>query len=241
MNELTIKNNEVSMTTVEIAERTGKRHDNVLVDTRKMLIELYGEINLLNFQEVYKTNKNQEYTCYRLPKHEVLVLVSGYSIKLRSAIIHRLEELERRQAPKDYLSALKALVATEEQKLLVAQQRDEAIRTKAWIGSKREATAMNTASQLSKEIDVLKIEIGNAKGWKQVKAIDWLADHFELSKVAYQQIGKYLTLLSKKHAVEVKEIEDTKYGSVKAYSTEMIAVFKSNLLDDPKLLFKYRK
>jgi phage regulator Rha-like protein len=249
MNEITIfenQNKEVSMTTVEIAERTGKRHDHVLRDAWKMLVELYGENRLPNYGESYINEQNHTYTCYRLPKREVLILVSGYSISLRAAIIDRLNELEKsamRAVPNfdDPAAAARAWADEFERKQIAEKQRDEAIRTKAQIGSRREATAMNKASQLAKQNEALRKQAGDSKEWKQVKAIPWLSDHFKLSMVAYQQIGRYLTLLSKKNFVEVKEIEDNRYGSVKAYSVEMIAVFKSNLLDDPKLLFKYRK
>jgi phage antirepressor YoqD-like protein/phage regulator Rha-like protein len=87
---------EPSMTTVEIAELTQKRHDNILADTRKMLIELYDEQDRLKFQGIYLDAYNREKPCYRLPKKEVMVLVSGYSIRLRMKIITRLEELEKR-------------------------------------------------------------------------------------------------------------------------------------------------
>ena len=97
-NTITVSFDKISLTTNEIAERTGKRHDNVLSDSKKMLVELYGERGLLKFQETYIQPQNkQEYPCYRLPKKDVLVLVAGYSIKLRKAIIDRLEELEKNQ------------------------------------------------------------------------------------------------------------------------------------------------
>lgn len=83
-----------SMTTVEIAEQTGKRHDNVLRDTRAMLVELYGEKDLLTFEEMSKDTYGRERKCYSLPKDEVLCLVAGYSTPLRMKIIKRLDELE---------------------------------------------------------------------------------------------------------------------------------------------------
>ena len=43
----------ISMTTMEIAEQTGKRHDHVLRDTRKMLSEVYENEPLPNFGELY--------------------------------------------------------------------------------------------------------------------------------------------------------------------------------------------
>lgn len=85
---------EVTMTTVEIAEQTGKRHYHVLRDCKNMLSKLYDKKDPPKFGATYVT-KGRYNKCYILPKREILVLVSGYSIKLRAAIIDRLEELEK--------------------------------------------------------------------------------------------------------------------------------------------------
>ena len=48
---LTTQSAEMTMSSVEIAELTGKRHDNVMADIRNMLEEL--ELDALSFQGVY--------------------------------------------------------------------------------------------------------------------------------------------------------------------------------------------
>ncbi|MDE6234004.1 MAG: hypothetical protein K2M60_11765, partial [Lachnospiraceae bacterium] len=53
--------------------------------------------------------------------------------------------------PEDYVSALRALANKEEEKLLIEKQRDEAIRTKAWISDI--AAAIDTISQKIKEVN----------------------------------------------------------------------------------------
>jgi phage regulator Rha-like protein len=87
-----------TMSSREIAERTGKRHDNVIADIVKMFDQMGESNRLLGFQEWLsvetgsKTVRN--FLIYNLPKRETLILVSGYSVVLRAKIIDRWEELE---------------------------------------------------------------------------------------------------------------------------------------------------
>ncbi|MGF3026693.1 Rha family transcriptional regulator [Methylobacterium aquaticum] len=83
---------------VEAASLTKKRHDHVMRDTRKMLVELHGPDDAPKFGAVYRDAKGEDRPCYRLPKREVMILVTGYSISLRAAVIDRLAELEAERA-----------------------------------------------------------------------------------------------------------------------------------------------
>ena len=57
---------EQTITSLEVAELTGKRHDNVLADIRNILSQL-DENNQTNFGLVkYTDSRNREQTCYRL-------------------------------------------------------------------------------------------------------------------------------------------------------------------------------
>lgn len=105
MNTLLNPYTPAAMSTKEIAELTGKRHDNVMADARKMLAELHGQDRLLSFQAtVERPNPSGgapiASTVFMLPKRETLVLVSGYSIEMRARIIDRWQELEAGAAPK---------------------------------------------------------------------------------------------------------------------------------------------
>ncbi len=55
------------MTSREIAELTDNRHDNVMADIRKMLVELYGEGGVLTFQDTHvNTQNSQTYPIFKL-------------------------------------------------------------------------------------------------------------------------------------------------------------------------------
>lgn len=99
MNDLTnISGVPLAMSSREIAELTGKRHDNVMADIRKMLVELHGGNGTTEFSGVYKDQQLIDRPCFNLPKRETLILVSGYSVAMRAKIIDRWQELEAKAA-----------------------------------------------------------------------------------------------------------------------------------------------
>ncbi len=83
-----------SMSSLEIAELTGKDHAKVLIDIRKMLDEL--GILTSDFSTVRKV-RGKEYDVFNLPKRETIILVSGYSVAMRAAIVDRWQELESQE------------------------------------------------------------------------------------------------------------------------------------------------
>lgn len=92
----TARSEDLTMSSLEIAERTGKTHYNVLTDISKMFQDV-GD-NALQFQGVYTDKKGERRPCYHLPEIYVLTLITGYSIPLRKAVIERWRELEAQVA-----------------------------------------------------------------------------------------------------------------------------------------------
>lgn len=81
-----------TMSSIEIAQLCEKRHDNVTSDIRKMLAEL--DLSTPDFSGVYLAENGQQYECFHLPRRECDILIAGYSIKYRAAIVDRWRELE---------------------------------------------------------------------------------------------------------------------------------------------------
>lgn len=90
MKDLTVE--VLSMSSLEIAELTGKEHADVLKAVDKLLIEL--EIDCREFSRQYKDKSGKSNRMFELDKDTTLCLVSGYNAKLRMAIIKRWQELE---------------------------------------------------------------------------------------------------------------------------------------------------
>ena len=126
----------------------------------------------------------------------------------------------------------------------LAMERDEAIRTKAQIGSNREATAMNTASQKSKECEKLREQIGDSKTYKAAKAIPWLSKYFNT-----RNRGLYNSLAAKLRKIEADMpskfahimIDDSQYGQIKAYHIDVIEKLHEMVQADEEFMKDYRK
>lgn len=114
--------NQKGMTSLEIAEVTGKQHAHVMRDIRSLLNQGVHESN---FGLMYRINKlgngaERKDPYYELTPKGCLILASGYDAVLREKIIDRLEYLENEKkairTPQTYIEALEALVASEKEK-----------------------------------------------------------------------------------------------------------------------------
>lgn len=99
-----------------------------------------------------------------------------------------------------------------ERRELAEKEVQKAIREKSWIGSRREATAMNTASQKSKEAEKLRRELDKSKEFASIKA----AETRLKSKFDWKPLRNYCT----SHELEMPKIFDANYGSVRTYPAE---------------------
>ena len=127
MNALT-NNASLTMTSREIAELTGKRHDNVTADIRKMLEALeITSPELSGIMEVpMPRGGSRPVEVFYLPKDLTITLVSGYNVQMRYAITKRWMELEAQVAkpvslPTSFAEALRLAADLEEQKEQLAQ------------------------------------------------------------------------------------------------------------------------
>ncbi|WP_170864065.1 phage regulatory protein/antirepressor Ant [Paracoccus sp. SM22M-07] len=90
-------NSTITMSSREIAELCGKRHDNVMTDISKMLSDI--GLHAPDFSGTYKTAKGNTYDCFNLPKDLTVTLITGYRADLRYKVVKRLEQLEGQGAP----------------------------------------------------------------------------------------------------------------------------------------------
>lgn len=137
MNELsTMIVDDERMTSLQIAEITGKPHADVMKAIRKME-PAWSKINEGNFSLVdYQDKKGETRPCYSLNKEECLYIATKFNDEARAKLIKRWKELEEQHqkpsVPQNYLEALKSLIKAEEEKQQLAlenKQKDETIIT----------------------------------------------------------------------------------------------------------------
>lgn len=184
---------------------------------------------------ILRSRKPEAKAFKRWVTHDILPSIRKHGLYATEEVVDRILD-----DPDFGITLLQRYKFEREQRQLAEAQRDEAIRTKAEIGSRREATAMNTASVLSKQNEKLRTEIGDSRTWKQVKALPWFLEVFIDVPAAYSVAGRKLSELSRRLGYEIREVEDTRYGIVKAYHVDVIEAFRLALKNDLNMLGKYR-
>ena len=206
------------------------------VDSRVQSLVFVSESGLYDL--IMQSRKPEAKAFKRWVTHEVLPSIrktGGYGIRTVDDMINDPDTAIR------LLTQLKILRLQNDQ---LEMERDEAIRTKAQIGSRREATAMNTASQKSKECEKLREQIGDSKTYKAVTAITWLPDYFNMSnRGLYGSLAANLKKIEAGMTSEFKHIDipDSRFGKVKAYHVDVIERLHEMVQADENLMAKYRK
>lgn len=225
----------VTMSSREIADLVGKRHDNV-----KRTIESLATsrvIELPQIEEIPTATKPVSVYVFSgaMGKRDSLVVVAQLSPEFTGALVDRWQKLEAQQADvsldtdEDKLLVIQGL-ATKQLALiaenkLVTQQRDRAIETKAEIGSRREATAMATASAAVREAARLRDELGFSARHATILKVEAATDR----SFSFVNLRRWC----KANGVTPETVPDKRYSEgVKAWpAAAWAAVFDIDLAD----------
>jgi anti-repressor protein len=203
-----------TMSSLEIAELTGKAHSDVVYDIKRILLEVGIEGG--DFSAPCKMPSGQNTTVYNLPKRECNLIVSGYSAKYRLAIIDRWEELENShpKLPKTFSEALK--LASEQAEIIEQQHLLISEQTPKVEVFERVLNGMNTYT-LDTISDTL--NIGRTTLSKKLKDLKWAMQDSSkgTSSTRYAETNGYaktvfeIVVVSGKE-IKVKKIVLTKKG-----------------------------
>ena len=211
--ELTFqKNEEYVITLKEITDLIGVEHNKAMRKVEDLALEEgFGLLAKMAIKQ--KTGFGErDIDTYQFTKKQAIAVGARLNNTMLMKVIDRLEELEKQnhqnyKVPQTFAEAL--LLAAQ-----LVEERDNAIKTKAEIGSRREATAMATASVAVKQANKLQIELDRSKEYCTIKRMTMLTHGQTFS-------FKLLRDASNEMNIPAIDIYDANYGTVKAYHKDV--------------------
>ena len=217
MTELIPTVNPVTMSSREISELTGKRHDSV-----KRTIGTLAESDVISYPQIVDGPKAANGVVekqYLVCKRDSFVVVAQLCPEFTARLVDRWQELEARLARPvalpSYAETLRLYADQIEETQRVTAERDSAIATKALIGSKREATAMATASAAKREAARLAQELGRGTRHATVTAVE-SATGRKFGRQGFQPLKAWCKRLD----VTAPKAQCPRYGEVRSWPAQ---------------------
>lgn len=193
-----------TMSSLEIAEVTGKRHKDVLEAIRKME-PAWKKVSGRTFPlSGYRDKSGRTLPCYNLDKRECLYVATKFNDEARAKLILRWEALETGQAQP---MALQPKTGAEFL-LMCAQQ---------MVEQEKKLNAMQT-KQLALENRITNIEQRTTTNLPYTTIVGY-ANRFGIRcpREKASVLGRFATNLCKKYGFEMGRVEDPRFGMVKTY------------------------
>jgi Rha family phage regulatory protein len=135
---------EQSMSSLEIAELTGKQHKNLMRDIRNME-PAWEKVNGLKFELVeYRDSKGELRPCYKLTKTECLYIATKFNDEARAKLVLRWRELEEERMRQQ--QQIRHLLVSD----LDVMHEAEEIVGRTLVENNRNADGCITASEIAK-------------------------------------------------------------------------------------------
>ena len=240
MNLVTIKDGDAVTTTFAIAEGTLNDHASVIALVRRYASDL-EEFGLLRF-EIRPRAAGQhgggetEFALLTEPQATLLLtfmrnteIVRAFKKKLVREFWGLVQERNRAKSsmPESYIEALEHLLASKRSEQLALEQRDHAIATKAEIGTRREATAMATASAAVRQVRQLENELGRGCQQATVTAVE-KASGRRFGKQGFRPLKNWCDV----RGISAPKVHDSRYGWVRSWpAAAWAAVYQIELAD----------
>ena len=220
------------------------------LNRRLSKLEEVGRLSVSDMKQIKIPDNNgrdHESTIYNLNVLNQLAMVELDNDKLNetakkfSDILSEVETtgsygVAQKVLPNDYLAALKALVAAEEekqqlivagkqlalenkfiteQKALAEQQRDEAIRTKTHFVEGRDAKLSGQVGGLVKENNRLKDNLYGNRNYRTIRAVASM-NHLSDRDISWRRLKAYCIT----NNLQIKKVQDEKFGTISSYPVE---------------------
>ncbi|WP_256675064.1 Rha family transcriptional regulator [Pseudomonas sp. URMO17WK12:I11] len=224
MNLVIIKDSDAVTPTTAIAAGTENEHASVIALVRKYHDDLC-EFGRVRFEvDPFETAggvQSREIALLTEPQATLLLtymrnteIVRAFKKKLVREFWELVQQRSRASSsmPENYIEALEHLLASKRSEQMALEQRDHAIATKAEIGSRREATAMATASAAVRKVMHLENELGRGCEHATVTAVERAA-HRSFGSQGFRPLKNWCD----SHGVAAPKVQDPRFGWVRSW------------------------